>query len=154
VYAFEPVPFLSDKIKKSSVLNNFKNLIIENLAVGNSNSKCTFYVSKIHNGCHSLYKRAGEMKEITISVIDLEEYCKSKNIKKIDFLKLDCEGAEYEIINKKNIEFIKKTVNKISMEYHDTINKHSHEEILKTLSSAGFLTKISLGYIYAKNGNK
>ena len=154
VYAFEPVPSLAKKIKMSSDLNNFDNIIIEKLAIGNNNSECLFYVSKDHNGCHSLYKRNLSDNKIIVNVISLKSYCESHNISKIDFMKLDCEGAEYEIINEKSIEFIKKTVGTISMEYHDNINMHSHEEILKTLGEAGFSTESINGYIYAKNGNR
>jgi autotransporter strand-loop-strand O-heptosyltransferase len=40
------------------------------------------------------------------------------HISKIDFLKLDCEGGEYDIINLENIEWIKANVSKISGEWH------------------------------------
>lgn len=40
------------------------------------------------------------------------------NIKKIDFLKSDCEGGEYDIFNEENFEWIIKNVKKISGEWH------------------------------------
>ena len=154
VYAFEPVPYLAEKINKTTNINNLKNIKVENIAVGDNNEKRIFYISKSHNGCHSLYKRCGETEKIEISITTLEKYCKDNNIQKIDFLKLDCEGAEYEIITKENINFIKNTIRLISMEYHDDINSHTHEEIVKLLEDANFSVEVSNGYIYAKNGNK
>jgi FkbM family methyltransferase len=154
VYAFEPVPYLAQQIRDSVLLNNFKNLKVENIAIGVDNPESVFYISKDHNGCHSLYERKGELEKIITKVVDLQKFCVEKNINTIDFLKLDCEGAEYEIINKDTIDFIKNTVDKISMEYHDDINTHTHSEIIEVLSSANFVTEISGGYIYAKNGNK
>lgn len=44
----------------------------------------------------------------------LDEY----NISKIDFLKTDCEGGEYDIFNEDNFEWIKNNVRKISGEWH------------------------------------
>lgn len=153
VYAFEPVPYLVEKIKKTILINNFKNIKIENLAIGKGNEKKYFYISKEHNGCHSLYKRNNKSEKIEIFTNTLEKYCTNKNIIKIDFLKLDCEGAEYEIITRENINFIKDKIKLISMEYHDNINYHKHNEIIKILEEANFSVKISNGYIYAKNKN-
>jgi autotransporter strand-loop-strand O-heptosyltransferase len=44
----------------------------------------------------------------------IEEY----GITKIDFLKTDCEGGEYDIFNEDNFEWIKNNVKKISGEWH------------------------------------
>jgi len=40
------------------------------------------------------------------------------NIQKIDFLKSDCEGGEYDIFNVENLTWIKENVRKISGEWH------------------------------------
>lgn len=42
------------------------------------------------------------------------------NIQKIDFLKTDCEGGEYDIFNVENLFWIKQNVRKISGEWHLT----------------------------------
>jgi FkbM family methyltransferase len=155
VYAFEPVPYLADKIRKTASLNNFKNIIVENLAIGKgTDSKHVFYISKEHNGCHSLYERKGQLEKIEVSVTNLEKYCKDNNVSEIDFLKLDCEGAEYEIITKESVDLIKNKIKIISMEHHDDITGHTHSEIVEILQNAGFLIKVSDGFVYAKNGNK
>lgn len=49
------------------------------------------------------------------------------SINKIDFLKTDCEGGEYEIFSDDNIEFTKKNIKKISGEWH----LHTHDEKIK-----------------------
>lgn len=50
--------------------------------------------------------------------VTFKTFLKSYNIPKIDFLKLDCEGAEYEILNIQNLEWIKNNVKKIAGEFH------------------------------------
>jgi FkbM family methyltransferase len=40
------------------------------------------------------------------------------NLEKIDFLKTDCEGGEYDIFNDENIDYIKNNVRKIVGEWH------------------------------------
>jgi hypothetical protein len=43
---------------------------------------------------------------------------KDYNIQKIDFLKSDCEGGEYDIFNSENLLWIKQNVKKIVGEWH------------------------------------
>ena len=50
--------------------------------------------------------------------ITFQSFLKSYNVKKIDFLKTDCEGGEYSIFNRENIWWIKENVRKISGEWH------------------------------------
>jgi hypothetical protein len=50
--------------------------------------------------------------------ITFKKLCKLYNLEKIDFLKTDCEGCEYNIFNDENFEFIKNNVKKIVGEWH------------------------------------
>lgn len=58
-----------------------------------------------------------------MSVITFDEVLKNYNLSKIDFMKVDCEGGEYEIFSQKYIEWIKKNVRKISGEWHLSSHK-------------------------------
>lgn len=53
-----------------------------------------------------------------IDCITFETLIELLGINNIDFLKIDCEGCEYEIFNQNNLEWIKKNVKKISGEWH------------------------------------
>ena len=48
---------------------------------------------------------------------------KNANVDKIDFLKTDCEGGEYNIFNDNNFWWIKENVRKIVGEWHLKDNK-------------------------------
>jgi FkbM family methyltransferase len=50
--------------------------------------------------------------------ISLKDFVNEYNIDKIDFLKVDCEGGEYEVFNEENYEWIMKNVAKIAGEFH------------------------------------
>jgi aspartyl-tRNA synthetase len=50
--------------------------------------------------------------------ITFKKFIELYGIDKIDFLKTDCEGGEYDIFNDENFEFIKNNVKKISGEWH------------------------------------
>ena len=154
VFSFEPVPDLIKKIKNNIEINKLTNIKLEQLAISGKKGPSEFYVSKTHNGCHSLFQRDGLDEKIIINTITLEGYCIENNIHKIDFLKLDCEGAEYDIFNSISESFLRKKIKKISMEYHDVINEHKHEEIVSLLTDNGFKVEVKGGYIYALNNNQ
>ena len=50
--------------------------------------------------------------------ITFQTFVSSNRITTIDFLKTDCEGAEYDIFNSANLEWIKSNVKKIGGEWH------------------------------------
>jgi autotransporter strand-loop-strand O-heptosyltransferase len=61
------------------------------------------------------YIYGGQSEMEGISFLD---FIKNYNIEKIDFLKTDCEGGEYDIFTEENIDWIKNNVRKISGEWH------------------------------------
>lgn len=157
VISFEPVPYLIKKIEENIKENKISNITLEQIAISNTNSSSEFYISNTHSGCHSLFKRDNLDKKITVKTMTLENYCSVNNIGKINLLKLDCEGAEYDIFNSLSESFLKKNVEKISMEYHDVINSEKHERIVDLLIKNNFKVKtigdLSSGYIYALKNN-
>lgn len=152
VFVFEPVKELYEKIKTNVELNKLINVNVENIAISNKNTVEKFFISKEHNGCHSMYKRSENDEQIKVKNLKLEDYCLKKKIDHIDFLKLDCEGAEYDIVLNLTSEFVSK-IKRISLEYHDDIIKHRHEEIVEFLKENNFLVDCRGGYLYALNRN-
>jgi len=77
-----------------------------------------------------------------------------KKLSSIDFLKIDCEGCEFQLINKLESANFKK-IKKISLEYHES-SKNKIELIVERLERAGFRVVISpkdipgLGLLWAK----
>ena len=55
-----------------------------------------------------------------------KEFLDDNNINKIDFLKCDCEGGEYDVFQKNNIEFLK-TIPKIVVEFHLRNDENFHQ---------------------------
>ena len=59
----------------------------------------------------------GNMIEKNVKTYTFKEYIEKYNLETIDFLKVDCEGGEYDIFKKENLEFLKK-IPKIVIEFH------------------------------------
>jgi len=54
----------------------------------------------------------------SIKVIKFNSFVRKYSIDKIDYLKVDCEGHEYDIFNQENAEWIYNNVKKVSGEFH------------------------------------
>ena len=62
----------------------------------------------------------------TSPTFTFKEFLDDNNINKIDFLKCDCEGGEYDVFSKSNIEFLK-TIPKIVVEFHLRDDENFHQ---------------------------
>jgi len=117
IYSFEPSKKTFDELKFN--LRNEWNIIPINYGLSNKSGKVILYYNTELSAGASLYKRKWDNygvdldKEEKVNVITLDEFCKNENIKEIDFLKMDVEGNELnvlkgakEMLNKKKIRFI------------------------------------------------
>ena len=151
IYSFEPVPenynLLIDNIQ-SNDLNQIKSF---NLAVSNSNSNVKLYLNDDEAG-HSMFSKSS--KTITVDSISLQQIFDDNNIQNCNFLKLDCEGTEYEILQNLPLSYFDK-IEKIVIEYHMA---DSHPELLENLKKLLISQNYSLktkklfsdiGFLYA-----
>jgi hypothetical protein len=69
------------------------------------------------------------------------EFCKENNILKVNLLKLDCEGSEWQIFESLKDDFIS-NIDKIVMEYHLNTDKRV-DSLVQRLRSLGFEVEIS-----------
>ena len=60
-----------------------------------------------------------------VPTFTFKEFLDENNIDKIDFLKCDCEGGEYDVFQPSNIEFLK-TIPKIVTEFHMRVDENFH----------------------------
>lgn len=144
VYSFEPTLENLAILKKNIAINNLRNVHIFNLAVSKDIGEKTFYFCKDKNytGRHSLYPPAHESEKITVKVTNLAQIIKNNKIDKIDLLKMDCEGAEYDIFFNLSQSNFKK-IKKISMEFHDIDKKRNHKTLIQFLIKKGFKIKLN-----------
>lgn len=114
IFTFEPVIDNFKILRENIETNKNKNIFPENIAISNKNSKVTIFLSDDDAG-HGMYSKSSN--SITINAINLEEIFLKNNLKKCDFLKIDAEGAEFDILENISEDMLK-TISKIVIEYH------------------------------------
>src|SRR3989344_5109884 len=141
VYAFEPAPDNFQMLEKNIGLNNLSNIVPVNQAVAGKGGVRDFILYKKSAAAHSfVFSKTEERDIIKVKTVSLDEIVKKNNIEKIDVLKMDCEGAEYEILFNASPETLA-MVKSICMEYHEYENRKV-SELKAFLEKNGFRIRI------------
>ncbi len=133
VYAYEPNKQNFELLVENVKLNHFeKRIKCFNIAVDADRGQRRLYISDTDSGCHSFdSKGLNQEKFQTVKTIKLDDVMDLNNLVEVDFMKLDCEGAEYNIITKALQPTLYK-VKQISMEFHEKLlDKWQLDEIVK-----------------------
>jgi len=146
IIAIEPFREAVVNIKKNFLLNNFNNYIILEVAVGNKLKKQILYENSIRAGAYLdpiLEKnQLFNTKEIEVETID--NIILSRKIKKIDMLKIDVDGYEYEVLFGCQESFKQNKINNILCEIHPEHLKKkgvNEEMIYSLLKKNGYVIK-------------
>ncbi|HVN94915.1 MAG TPA: FkbM family methyltransferase [Syntrophorhabdaceae bacterium] len=95
VYAFEPIPSLSDAIEANKALNDLSNIWVIPQAVSNTTGVSSLYLTEDDTMASLKQGRGLTIEgERQVSTVTLDEFCESRNIEKVDLIKIDVEGAE------------------------------------------------------------
>ena len=115
IYAFEPVKQNYENFLKNIELNNINKDIIKvfNLAITKDRRDVILTSPFNNSGASNIYNNfrgSGNIisnNDISIKSITFDDIFSNNNISKCKLLKIDCEGAEYEILYSANIENLK-----------------------------------------------
>ena len=95
VLCFEPHPDNYKGLLTNLQLNGVRNVKAFNLALGESDGKTKLYI-RSHSGAHSTFLRSRYC--INVELAKLDTVVERFNIKKVDLIKIDAEGAELSIL--------------------------------------------------------
>ena len=122
VYAFEPHPDNISTIKSQKELRKIENLTLYDIALGEKESKMQLHIKGFH-GHHSLgdVDNSPTIGKIDVNVSRLDDVFEELNITNINFMKIDVEGFEADVLNGATNLLSDKKVNYILFELQDTI---------------------------------
>jgi FkbM family methyltransferase len=157
VYSFEPIPEHFRQLVKHCALNDLKNVEAFNCGISSTNDQICLGLDNFNPASSSMYLKTRH--QLVSPAQSLSSFFKQQKIEKCNFLKIDCEGAEYEILMESPPELLKK-IEKIACEYHQphyygvTNKKYTPSHLSAFLRRNNFhVVQISvnpyLGMIYA-----
>ena len=138
IFSFEPMGDNFDLLISNLKLNHIENIHPFNFAVSKNTSNVNLFLNS-DQSAHSIFSSDSE--SVTIQSISLQRILDENKISSCKLLKLDCEGAEYEIIDSLPIEYFNKIEN-IVIEYHLADSKPElGKNLITKIQDAGFKIK-------------
>jgi len=137
VQAFEPDTTLFEVLRKNIECNGLKDVELHQAAIWTQNTQLSF-ANKGSEGSHidTSGKSAQQVQAIQLSSI-------LANLDSIDLLKMDIEGAEYEVIKDCAMQLPK--IKHLFLEYHGKVSEtHKLNELLQIVENAGFKVYIKM----------
>ncbi len=153
IYCYEPHPQNFQMLIKNIEENKLEDVFAYPFAVSNSSGIEKLYL----NGQSTLHSMVPSSKKnyINVKSVTLSEIFESNNLNRINFLKMDCEGKEFDIILSTPKNLLKR-IDKISLEFHEESTNYNQYDLQKYLSECGFKVIIStaistplLGHLFA-----
>jgi FkbM family methyltransferase len=153
IFAYEPAPENVKWLERNIATSHANHVCIYPLAVAGSVGRATFYL-KQESGWHSFWDNGSET-AIETETTTLEVIVAQTGSGPIDLLKIDAEGAEYQMLLGRE-QLLARFVRYIAMEYHE-LREHQSQELRDMLERAGFDLEIfpeprwKTGMLYAMN---
>ncbi len=98
VISFEPIPHLYEQIKRSVNANAMTNVTLLNYGCGEKGCSMTLYINKANIGASSVIAPKEDHKEEKVTIHILRAEDKLLPYTKIDLIKIDVEGYEYQAL--------------------------------------------------------
>ena len=140
VIAVEPGPNTVTFLRQNLSRNGVTNAEVDAVAIGGEKRTASLY-RRGPGAMTTLYLRDAYgstfAHEAEVEVITLDELFVRHRIDGCDLLKLDCEGAEYEILFGAD-EATLGRIRHIAGEYHEGLNEHRADDLQAFLESKGF----------------
>ncbi len=143
IYAFEPEEKIFNILQKNTIAFNLKNVVLHQKALWINNNDLTFYTDGGMGGSvTNVYQNQ------TPTIVKTEILRDFLN-QPIDFLKLDIEGAEFEVVS--HCEDLLKNISNVFIEYHSYVKKEQQlGEMLNKLKSNKFTYHLTQSFSRGK----
>ena len=161
VFAIEACEDTFTVLRINAALNKCENIIPVHKAISGENGICTLYHEPVSgNWGHSTVSNLSEYTE-QVEAVTLQNFIKEHQISFCDFMKLNCEGAEFPILLNTPTDVLKKTFGVLLVLYHcDLWGKNTEEDLISHLVKADFKCELRnksrkrrRGWLIAVNNN-
>lgn len=98
VLAVEPIPRMADAVAKSALANNMTQVSVVAVALSDAAGQAEFSVECGNTGGSRLGRAEGAVDTISVPVQTLDALLEGRGIERVDFIKVDVEGFELEVL--------------------------------------------------------
>ena len=151
VYTFEPVPSTYAVLKKNN--ENLNNVHVQQTAVSGVGGSHELFFSASNLAENFLLRKAKN--SIEVSLVTLKEAFDMNHIENVDLMKIDCEGAEYDILFNAgdNLSIVQKIVMEVhEPKYFDIPDKYTIDLAGPLTAGASYSNPSSNSVIYYVSG--
>lgn len=140
VFAFEPdaqnATLFLENMKRNNVADR---VMLTEAPVYGERKEITLYVNPSNSSENNMFKVKRGMMPVVLQTTTLFDIVHSHGIDRIDFLKIDCEGAEYSILLSLP-ESVLSIIDRLAIEWHGYAG-YDPKELVEVLEKAGFQTQ-------------
>ena len=155
VFAFEPTPSSFSLLQENLKLNQVANARIFPAAVWSSNSDVVIDTGAgepVQFTSEELRRDSGPIPgKVVVPGLSLASVFEETGIQTCNLMKLDCEGAEYEILFNAPEDLLNR-IERIVMEYHDNAVEYTHEDMARFLTEKGYHVDVFPNVVHAYLG--
>jgi FkbM family methyltransferase len=143
VFAFEPVPFVAQSVKKTLKINGFANAEVVETALSDCQGETAFTVVHDENAVLNIRCSGIGIDDlggfhITVSTTTLDAFAEAEKLERLDFIKVDVEGHESAVF-KGAVDTLEKFRPAIVFEAGFPHEKEADRQSIRdTLSGAGY----------------
>ncbi|HQV26644.1 MAG TPA: FkbM family methyltransferase [Thermoflexales bacterium] len=152
VLAFEPFGESFALLERNIALNEVPNVTARRLAIGGVAGVARLSLGTGVAVQHSTARASDPGHAERVDEMPLGAALDAADVSRCDFLKLDCEGAEYAILRQAAADGTLHRVRRISMEYHDGITDGSGAWLADFLRAHGFTVTLEPNPAHADIG--
>ncbi len=112
VFSFEPIPVINQSLNKTLRINNLSQVILSQVALDNRSGDSEFTIPLDENdraihgesrlgkeeGNWNIYTDVKKTKSIKVKTITLDQFASEQSIDRLDFVKIDVEGKEVQVL--------------------------------------------------------
>lgn len=155
VHAVEPFPESFALLQANRDLNQVQNLHLHPLAISAGAAELLLETGSGSAVRHSTAQAAATSQQLRVQSRSLGHLLQELGLARVDLLKMDCEGAEYDILLHAESDTLQR-IQRIVMEYHDALTPYSHHDLVHFLGTQGFHVRTQqnpahreIGFLYA-----
>jgi FkbM family methyltransferase len=98
VLSFEPTPRVCQRLRENIQLNNLSNVVTVQKAIADQAGKARFFQSSEDPEENSLFRHETGADPVDVDIATLDDELWKHNIREVDLLKIDAEGAELAVL--------------------------------------------------------